>query len=455
MENKLLHYKPMGGNLGDCFPLYANNKYYIYYLNLKDNGTFVWSVIISDDLININTEKDILLPGDFDSFDQTLLSGCVFYDNGIFHAFYSSYGKNKRYNIMEATSIDGINFIKNNNILFEPNKSYEKLDTWRDPEIYYENGVYHMIFCAKEAPDNKHIYSGCIGYATSTDLKTWKLKKPLYSPVLATTLECPDLFKLNDKYILSYYWHDTKYRISTKLNSGYKKNAISSPTNFDFMAAKALQDEKRVIEFGWIPRKNCDCAERNWGGVLAIPKEIYFNKKNEIVCKFVDEIYHIFNKEKPYSLITISGNKTEIKNQIVINSCNDGSLFKFDSNLPKYLLSSKIKVSTLNSQIIFFIKCNSDLTNGYQVIFDFSANQLFIREQYRWDQRPNIASMPLKIKKNVDFSFEMVVNHDILEICIDKEQSLSFRMLKYTEQNGIALAVQDTKITLTDLKIYK
>lgn len=457
MGNKLLHYIPKDGNIGDCFPLYAKDKYYIYYLKLNDSNQFVWSVAISDDLINIKEEYDVLLPGEDESLDHTLLSGCVYFENDTFYAFYSSHGNNGRYNIMLATSYDGINFKKTNAILFEPNDDYEKLDTWRDPEIFYEDGVYHMLFCAKENNVNNTLYSGCVGHATSSDLLTWTLQKPFYSPAIATTLECPDLFKLDNKYVLTYYWHDTKYLSANSFNGKYRKNIISSPSNFDFMAAKALQDQNRTIEFGWIPRKKCDCAARDWGGTLAIPKEIYFTDQKTIGCKFIDEVYKYFQNKLNFSLNVLEGKVTNDKD-LTFDSRNKGSIAFVNEPLDNYLLCSNIEVSSSNSQIIFFIKteCNQESNEytGYQVILDIGAKKLSIREQYRWDQRPDLSTMPLLIK-NKKFLFEMIVNDDILEINIDKKHCLTYRMLKHQTNSHLGISVSDGKSIFKNLNIYK
>lgn len=452
MENKLLHYKPKGGNLGDCFPLYVNGKYYIYYLNLKDDGTFVYSLIITKDLVNILFEGDVLFPGNSDSYDQTLLSGCIYYDGTIFHAYYSSYGKNMRYNIMEAISTDGINFTKCNKILFEPNKYYEKLDTWRDPEIYYENGIYHMLFCAKENLPLNNMYTGCVGYATSNDLKTWNLKKPLYCPRNCSTVECPDLLKLDGKYVLSYYWHDTKYRVSNTMKN-FKINSIASPTNFDFMAAKAVQDETRTIEVGWIPRKSCDCSERMWGGNLAIPKEIYFNKKGQLASKFVDEIYNVFSTSVPISFTELNGNY----NKGMITLKNKSSLFTLNNKLTNYYLNTTINAKNKNTLMILFVKyafsSESNSHNGYQIILDFYQKRLFIREQYRWDQRPDLASIGFETTNN-KLILEIIVNDDIIEIVLNKETSLTYRMTKHLSNTGLGISAQESNVFLENFKIF-
>lgn len=457
MNKKLLHFKPTDGYLGDCFPVYVNGTYYIYYLKLKDNGSFTWALLTTDDLVNIKNDQDVLLPGSEDSLDNLLLSGCVYHDGKIFHAYYSSYGSNQRYNIMEAVSTDGLNFTKTNKILFEPNEYYEKLDTWRDPEIFYEDGIYHMLFCAKENYLKPQIYAGCIGHATSTDLNEWTLQKPFYSPAMATTLECPDLFKIDDKYVLGYYWHNTKFRIADKLFGKYQRNPIESPTHFDFMAVKTLQDAKRTIGLGWLPRKKCDCAPRDWGGLLAVPKELYFNEKNVLVSKFIAEVYTNYpNSIKP-QFEAQQGKIEKQKNKLIIDSSDHGSFYTCVGYM-SYLFNSDITVNQLNSQITFFVKyafdASSNTFNGYQIIFDFSAQKLSIREQYRWDQRPDLASIAINVKENKSFSFELIINQDVLELCIDKEQTLTFRLQKNIENTGIALSVTDCILTLENPTIY-
>lgn len=453
---KILHYKPKDSHLGDTLPLYHNGIYHVYYMRLKNDNSFVWSHISSKDMINWEENPDIVLPEKNSPLDCSLLTGCVFYGEGKFHAYYAGCGNDGQYNILHAVSDDGYSFTKTRVRLFERNAFYSTEDTWRDPCVYRgDDGRYHMIFCAKIPFVPADFYPGALGHAVSDDLYHWTLEKPLWAGNVATTLECPDVTKVGDKYALIYYWHDTKIRLADKIGERWYKKGISSPCHFDFMAAKSLNDGKRAVLFGWIPRKDCDCGARIWGGNLAVPRELYLDENGCPACRFIPEIYRLFQNDSAKlaleNLRSIRGTLTKEQDSFTINSPECGSSFYFPECDDNYYLGCDITPSE-NGVIVFFIRTNREENRreeasptdlGYQIILDFAEKRVSVREHYKWDQRPELAGAPLQTQPDRPFRFEMIVNNDILELCLDHKQNLSFRLLKHTQSGALALSVQD------------
>ena len=72
-----------------------------------------------------------------------------------------------------ATSVDGVQWTRLNHDLVESKLGEDEAQAC--PDITYANGVYHMFFCYRHGLDfrNNKEKSYRIGYASSTDLKTW------------------------------------------------------------------------------------------------------------------------------------------------------------------------------------------------------------------------------------------------------------------------------------------
>lgn len=80
-------------------------------------------------------------------------------------------GLEHQYNIVSATSIDGINFDHENTEIFNRKQA---LESSTRPTVIYKNNTYHMWFCYRginDFRDGENAYR--IGYACSKDLKTW------------------------------------------------------------------------------------------------------------------------------------------------------------------------------------------------------------------------------------------------------------------------------------------
>ncbi|TCI64051.1 glycosylase [Exiguobacterium sp. SH3S1] len=76
------------------------------------------------------------------------------------------------YKIRLATSADGVNWVKQERDLIE---SIIPDEAQASPDVFYENGSYHMFFCYRDATDYRknpeRTYR--LGYASSQDLLNW------------------------------------------------------------------------------------------------------------------------------------------------------------------------------------------------------------------------------------------------------------------------------------------
>lgn len=74
---------------------------------------------------------------------------------------------------------------------------------WRDPFVVRsdEGDFWVMVICASDAtlPVER---SGCVAWATSTDLESWEVQPPLMSPGEFDEIECPVLERTNEGWVL-------------------------------------------------------------------------------------------------------------------------------------------------------------------------------------------------------------------------------------------------------------
>lgn len=72
---------------------------------------------------------------------------------------------------------------------------------WRDPKPYYENGVYYCVVCARKR-DGAFLRKGCVALMTSRDMLHWEYQEPLFLPGAYYTVECPQIYRIKDRYYL-------------------------------------------------------------------------------------------------------------------------------------------------------------------------------------------------------------------------------------------------------------
>ena len=238
---KNIFYKPKDGWVGDTIPFAHDGKFYIYYLHDERKGNTQdeygyrtsWNLLITEDGVNVKDCKVVLPVGEYDDADYACYTGSVIEGNdGNFHMFYTAQNNyNPKYHrdgkplqyVAHAISTDLINWEKLPELTFGADERiYEPFD-WRDPFVFYneEEKCFDMLLAARlRGASEKN--GGCVGLCRSYDLLHWEAKEPFYNPESYMTHECPDLFKLGNKWYLVYSTFSEKfvthYRKSDKMS---------------------------------------------------------------------------------------------------------------------------------------------------------------------------------------------------------------------------------------------
>ncbi|MCX6141668.1 MAG: hypothetical protein NTZ35_00465 [Ignavibacteriales bacterium] len=145
-------------------------------------------------------------PDSWDSDHYYVHDPVVLKVNGVYHMWYSS-GINGSVSgngedtfwIAYATSPDGINWTKYGTVV-NPGPPGSWMDMGPDsPSVIYDGGIFKMWFSGAKHP---RMYMNGIGYATSTDGKTWDVDpRPVVSSSIGRTWN-PTVVKKGDLYYL-------------------------------------------------------------------------------------------------------------------------------------------------------------------------------------------------------------------------------------------------------------
>jgi beta-fructofuranosidase len=144
----------------------------------------------------------------------------------------------------------------------------------RDPFVLWNeaSGEFWMLFIAelRVGPSGRR---GCLGLLRSTDLTTWKVSEPFWSPFGAGLPECPDVFEWRGWwYLIFSAGGRTMYRRARQLGGPWHSDPMVAFDDRFFYAARSAGDHDRRLLFGWLAVKagDRDAGEREWGGNLAV-----------------------------------------------------------------------------------------------------------------------------------------------------------------------------------------
>ncbi len=295
-----VHYRPASGSLGDVQPFFWDGQYHVFYIH----GT-IWEHIVSDDLVHW-----IELPTAIEG-PPTIWSGSVVEHEGIFHAFYTDAGPVDRHEgsqlIAHAISNDLITWKKLpeytfggdgvhywNKALNPPLKRMDDDQSFRDPFVFWneDERVWMMIFVARDIDTHYHVH----GLATSTDLYKWQ-QQDYINKISHRHVDCPDLFKIGDKWYLLY--DHSMYQYADNLRGPFlPEEPLRFETSWLLVARRMFDGKRQVLAAGSIldmPGKT-DNAGTQWGGTLGVSRELYAAADGKLLQKPVPEIVSAFTE---------------------------------------------------------------------------------------------------------------------------------------------------------------
>ena len=479
---KNIFYKPKDGWVGDTIPFAHDGKFYIYYLHDERKGNTQdeygyrtsWNLLITEDGVNIKDCKVVLPVGEYDDADYACYTGSVIEGNdGNFHMFYTAQNNyNPKYHrdgkplqyVAHAISTDLINWEKLPELTFGADERiYEPFD-WRDPFVFYneEEKCFDMLLAARlRGASEKN--GGCVGLCRSYDLLHWEAKEPFYNPESYMTHECPDLFKLGNKWYLVYSTFSEKfvthYRMSDKLSGPWTSPIEDTFDGRAFYAAKTAQVGDKRMAFAWVPTKRgeSDFGQYEWGGNF-IAHEINQTTDNKLTVKPAEGLINMFNKE----FVNEKLNKVEIENYEGEKS------YVIDGMKDTCMIEAVIEFSEGVRSFGIGLRQDSALANGYYLRFEPFYNRIVadmwprrIRGVNQWyvdGDKPFMVELerPFDYKSLKDNKVHIRVVADGSIICLYVNNTTALTMRAYNmKRTNWGFFVKDGSIRVSDIHLYE
>lgn len=190
-----------------------------------------------------------------------------------------------------AVSDDGIHFCERHLVIATEDYPKEFERHIRDPKVWEENGMYYMVLGARSLEGKGH----ALLYAGSDPLHPKFQRAITTQEPFGFMWECPDVFSLGGKQILSmspegleaeeYRYQNTfqcgYFVVDGDIRDAYKlENFREWDHGFDFYAAQTFEDHKgRRILMAWAsvsraPYENPTVEQGGWQHALTVPREL-------------------------------------------------------------------------------------------------------------------------------------------------------------------------------------
>ena len=437
-------------------------EYHVFYQHhpYDENwGPMHWGHVKSKDCIHWEHCPVAISPGD--EFDKGgCFSGSAVDNNGELTLIYTGHNyideeQNTFYETQNiAVSKDGVTFEKyeNNPVIAEP--PADSIHHFRDPKVWKHEDKLYMVV-GNSTKDN----IGRVILYTSPDLRKWD-----YVGVLATSegelgymWECPDFFKLGDKYVLSFSPQgiekkDGKYPnlFQTGYIVGdydYDKNEFKHgdfyefDNGHDFYAVQTFLDDKgRRIAIGWMDmwESHMPTKEDGWCGALTMPRELTLGDDNKIKMNPIEEI-ELLREE------CISSEENVI--------VSENNSFKIKTS--EKMLEIDVTFDILNSDSKELgLKINGSDEEELVLKYNTDASQLTIDcSKYGKEQD---STRKADVSKNSKLSLRVFLDRSSIEVFInDGEAVITSRIYPQKNIDNIEFFTSNGEVKIESLKAWK
>ena len=417
-------------------------------------GDISWGHAVSDDLIHW-TDLPLALTPTEGSYDETgCFSGsCIVSKEGTPTIFYTATRGTRNEIQLQAMATSNDNLetwhkYTNNPIISEiPPEANQNTD-FRDPYVWREDDIYYMIVGSRLARSVGDV--GTVFLYRSVDLVTWEYLNPILSaedPMHGVIWECPNLFQLDDKWVLIISAHqghtiDTVHYFVGNYVDGRFLIETGGVADFgDLYAPLTLEDDSgRRIMFGWLREARSETDQRmaGWSGVQSVPRELYLDELNRLNTKPVHE------------LEAIRGSSLSVEPMPV------HQITTLDIRGLHLDIEAEFEVEP-GGHLGLRLACSADGNEKTDIVFDAARSRLVVNKQF---PRTNGAvtthsrEVPHALDPGELLSLRILLDGSVLEIIANGRTSLSRRLYPSSSTSDL-VKLYGQSATIVKLNIWK
>lgn len=454
------HFMPQAGWLNDPNGLiYFRGKYHFFF-QCNPYGAFwdsmYWGHAVSNDMLRWEYLPLALAPSE--SYDDYPKGGC-FSGSAIEHdgkLFLMYTGTANNGNGVEQTqciaySEDGIHFEKyaGNPVLTVPEGI--SIDSFRDPKVWRHDDTYYMVCGASR---NKR---GMALIYKSKDMLHWK-----FLNILAESRgewgfmwECPDLFPVGDKFVLTFSPmgsgdHTSVYLVGDfDYETGKFDCQISREIDwgFDYYAPQSFltPDGRRIMvswsnEWEWMPlwKDWGPTYKEGWCGFFNIPREVRMMEDSTLQFAPIMEVKKLRENANRKDMLVVTEVEAELE-------AGDGVCYelKFKIDLKK----------TEADRLELLLRCGEERKTV--CVFDLKKGEMSVdrNEADGWSR--GISRSVLCLKGKTELDVHIFSDQSSLEIFSDQyRNNHSNNIFAEASQNQIKIRSRGGNVVIKDIETY-
>ena len=459
--------------------IYWNGRYHLFYIfqTVKPLPFYrgdAWAHISSHDLLHWRFHPTALRP-DEESPERAIYSGNAFLDKqGIPTFMYHGLGAGN--SIAQTTDLEMLNnwqkfeenpviphpeFVLDNDgaeyrVILDEYPDYGRHDVW-DPHVWLEGDTYYAI-----SGDNDIWPGKKAALFKSQNLKEWKLVGDFFhhgDERVQGRLDCPDFFKLGDKYVLFYLLHGLEYFIGDFRDEQFypeKQGTLTWKNGVGYAPESMLDDKGRRIMWAALNDSRTHwgglddfIAKHGWCGTLTLPRVLMLDKDNNLLIEPVIELRALRHSAVRFDDLKINNSTQKLETNLgraaelnmsiepedakrfSIKVCcspngEEETIIYYDAQ------EQKVKIDLIRSSL------DADLMGGF------------------YEQHGLLQQADFQLKRGESVNLNIFIDHSVLEVFVNKRLCLTQRIYPTRDDShGIVLFAEGGSIDVPLIEAWR
>lgn len=454
--------------------IYWNGRYHLFYIfqNVKPRPGYrgdSWGHISSHDLVHWRFHPTALKPS---GREVAIYSGNAFINKeGVPTIIYQGLGAGNCIATSTDENLDNWTKSPHNPVVPYPEVAvdhddavyrsildklpeYGKYDVW-DPHAWLEGDTYYAVF-----GDNSLWPAKQATLWKSKDLENWEfLGDFFHHDGVSGHLDCPDFFKLGDKYVLLYLRQGLEYFIGDFKNEQFYPETHGTMTwssGVGYAPESLLDNKGRRIMWAVLNDSRTHWGEADtfitkhgWCGTMTLPRVLSLDKNGDLHMEPVEELRSLRAKHIQKKNLTVTDSELKIDDI-------QGNVLELDITIsPQDAKEFGIKVycapdGSEQTTIVYDSEKKVIRVDLSRTSLDRSLMEWFY-EKHNYKQEAEF-----KLKPNETLNFHIFLDRSVMEIFVNNRLCLTHRIYPTRDDSkGIILFSKGGSIKIPVFNAWK
>jgi sucrose-6-phosphate hydrolase SacC (GH32 family) len=448
----LVHHRQPDHPVGDFRPHYIDGEFVVSYL--YNPGTWNCAILRSTDLLNWTQEVPTHSPAEVNQAVPNYFVLSFLHDpsENKWRSYYGYAG------MRSSLSTDLSSWDATTPHLLIPSRPTQYARE-SDPYVFWNEDTNNYWMVMTLGRLNEPVgQRGAVGWATSTNMRSWINRGELYYPGDKGDPECPSMFKIGDTWYLLASWYNAAvgaplYRMSTNPQGPWTTPTPDQLDGKDFCAGFSVQAGDRRVMFAWIPLLPAQPGNQFWGGHMAFPREIIQFPDATLGTLLAEEYQHSLTGPSyfPQGATVLTpriGSWIIDGSNVEFSSPTQGGIAAFEGTFQRVVLKTNLEFTADSRSARVYLDW-SPSQPGYWVVIDKLNERLAIETVGGTVH----ADIPLRDVGVGTYPLLVYVEEDMVEVFFANRTSLCARIPKKLQATSVAIGADRGPTRFHDLTL--